>query len=170
MNNFLKRAYYTGDFDFVHFNQFIHDLMGTYGFWDIRFFTDRDDLFSDFQLTHAAPLGNPNHKDGFIWAWRINKKEVPRVAFVFKDAKRTKNIRMSVNLDSKEIGLEKVTGISTAQVWELVQSNFCLNKARKKYPWRWVIPINPLLQHPTISTVIGGLIVAFFVYYFGWNK
>lgn len=67
--------------DFQGLKNFIYELMNAYGFYEIRFYPENKNLFNNNQLTHIAPFGDIDHKEGFIWAWRQNIKRVRRTFF-----------------------------------------------------------------------------------------
>jgi hypothetical protein len=106
------------DFDFTGFKDFIFEIVDKYDFFGIRFFPrNKPELFSDYQLTHAAPGRDISNSGGFIWAWKQNKDSVRVVNFVFKTRDRKSQIKMVINLNKKTIIIEKVDGfVSLSQI------------------------------------------------------
>jgi len=159
--------YYFKKFDFRAFKDFIYELVDKYRFFEIRFYPDRREFFSEFQLTHAAPLRNINHPDSFIGAWKKKQKEVRKVSLDFWRKDQTAKISMTVDLDRKFISFDKIEGnISLIQLEEVLSENLEINERMQRFKI-----LNFLKEHliKIIITIIAGLIIAYLTCKFGWK-
>jgi len=115
---------YFKNFDFRGFKDFIYDLLKKYGFWNIQFYPDKREYFSDIQLCHVAPNSDFNNSNGFAQAWMKKQREVRRVSFDFWRQDNSAKISMTINLDKKYISLDKIEGnISSVQVEDAIKDN-----------------------------------------------
>jgi len=155
-------------FDFRGFVDFIHDLFNE-GLGEIRFHpVEHPELFNDIQLTHIAPSWDINNSNGFVWAWKQKYKEVRRVSFDLFAINGRPKITMTIDLDKKFIALDVAEGISPVQVEEALRKNLGISTKRKWY-YRFANILKKYI--PQIIVGLGiGLIAAFLIYKFGWNR
>jgi len=153
-------------FDFIGFKDFIFDLLDTYGFYEIRFYPERRDLFSDVQLKHVAPNRSIHDKNGFIWAWMQKQNEVKKVSFDFWSKDERIKITMTVDTNKKIISLDKISGISSIEIEDI------LKKYIKADNGKWKSKIEALFIKYLLQIFIGVsimLIGGYFLYKLKWS-
>lgn len=111
-------------FDFRGFMDFVLNLADYYGLGHIVFYPDKKDLFDKIQLTHIAPRRSINDRNGFIWAWRQQQKEVRKVSFDQFSVDNNKKIKMTIDLDKLIIRLDSAEGISPVIIEDVFKNNF----------------------------------------------
>jgi hypothetical protein len=156
-------------FDFQGFINFVLKLVDKYRMVQIRFNPERRELFNETQLRHIAPNRTINDENGFVWAWIRKQKEVRKVNFELFSDDNSLKIIMSIDLNKCTISLDKTDGISSVQVEETLKENFDI----KSLKYSKIDKIKDFLfliwNNKIVSGVIIGLIVAYFVFIFGWN-
>lgn len=111
------------EFDFLGFSDFIFELIDKYKMNQISFRPEHKELFSQYQLTHIAPHRIITHREGFIWAWMQQQKDVRRVSFDLFSEDGKRKISMTINLDEKTISLDIESGISSIEVEDILIKN-----------------------------------------------
>ncbi len=154
---------YFKQFNFSDFGNFIFELGDTYRFFRIRFIPDNPGLFSDYQLKHAAPYRDYNNREGFIWAWKQNEKDVRRVSFSYATKDNSKKIIMTINLNDRYISLDNKEGnISPVQIEEILEANITTLKSKS---WLYKIKewhTNPYIKYlfvPLFILILGGILL-----------
>lgn len=167
----LFRRYFK-KFDFREFKDFVYELVNAYGMKQIEFFPEHKELFDEIQLTHVAPGGNINNKNGFLWAWQQKEKEVRKVSFDSFRKDRTISITMSVNLDRKFISLDRAKNISPVKIEGALKNNLELIEKRRSKK-KFFDLFKKFLRQEIVKIIAksaGGLILAYLIYKFGWNR
>jgi len=146
-------------FDFRGFVDFIYELVDKYGMYEVRFYPEHRELFSEFQLAHIAPSRSINNQNGFAWAWKQKRNEVKKVSFDLFAKAGSPKITMSIDLDKKFISLDKIDGLSVVQIEEVIENTLIISDG-----WFGKLPslIKRYLIQITVGiiiTVIGGVIL-----------
>ena len=152
---------YFKKFDFREFIDFIYDLVDKYGMYEIRFYPEHRELFSEIQLTHIAPLRSVKNQNGFAWAWKQKQDDVRRVSFDLFSQNENYKITMTIDLDKKIISLDKINGISTIQVEEALINNFTISNNWLKRLLNLVKKYLVKIAIGVIVAVVGGIILKF---------
>jgi len=112
-------------FSFKEFNAFIWELYDKHKFRNILFEPANGlSLFTNQQITHAAPDRDISHPGGFIGQWAKNEDGVKRVKFRFSGPNGRPDIEMTVDLDDRTISLDSAAGITSEDVKKVLHSSF----------------------------------------------
>lgn len=158
------------EFDFQGFINFILELVDKHGMVQIRFFPEHKELFNETQLRHIAPNRTIDDPNGFVWAWIRVKDKVKKVTFDLYRDDRASQISMTIDLNKKEISLDKSEGISSVQVEEALKNNLKNLLSAGNFKNIFLDFLILIWNNKIASGVIIGLIVAYLAYKLGWNK
>ena len=156
-------------FSVIGLHNFLHDLQDM-GLQTIRFRTNRDDLFTEHQLTHAAPQNRPYEESSFTGQLKKTEADLSWFQFIFYRNDQSKTLKIGFDLDKEVATLEEVSGLGPIEIKKFLERDFSASNSSKMVVGRKMMKtINRILKYPALVTIAGGLIVVILSYYLGYG-
>lgn len=148
----ITRKYRFEKFEFRAFLEFIWDLINCFQISQIRFSPHQGvSLFNEHQLTHIGPNFDLNNVGDFLYIWSRNEKVVRVVTFEQFHKNGTPKIKMTFDLDKKNLIIESVEGITSEDIEVSLKKFFSIEEVSfnsdgvSKW-WKYTHPIWWILQ------------------------
>lgn len=125
----VTRKYKFEQFEFQAFQSFIWDLIQRFQIDQMRFSPHQGvSFFNEQQLTHIRQNFDLNNTGDFLYVWSRNQKTVRVVTFEQFHKNGTPKIKMTFDLDKKNITLENVEGITEEDIEASLKKFFVISK------------------------------------------